>query len=320
MGVKRFRTRMLFGCMLLLSTLQAIQADGPAELTRTRDVIYGQKYGMALTMDVFTPAKNANGAGVIAVMSGGFFSRPEMIQPVFYNDLVKRGYTVFTVLHGSQPKYTIPEIIADLNRAVRFIRYHAKDYQIDPDRIGIIGASAGGHLSLMQGTAGDKGDPQASDPVEQTSSRVQAVACFFPPTDFMNFGAMGSEHYGDVVGLPFRPAFDYHELDKTQNRFVRVTDKEKLRAISRQVSPITHVTADAAPSLIIHGDKDSLVPIQQAHLIMAKFKEMGVTAKLIVKEGAAHGWVGMDKDIPLLAEWFDKHLRKPTTGKENGKQ
>jgi acetyl esterase/lipase len=222
---------------------------------------------------------------------------------------VKHGYTVFAVLHGSQPKYTIPEIIADLNRAVRFIRFHAKDYHIDPERIGIVGASAGGHLSLMQGTAGDKGDPKATDPVERTSSRVQAVACFFPPTDFMNYGETGREHYGDAVGVIYRPAFDYHEFDAKQGRFIRVTDKEKLRAISRKVSPITHVTAETPPTLLIHGDKDHLVPIQQSHLIMAKFKELGVTAKLIVKEGADHGWPGLDKDIPTIANWFDKYLQ-----------
>src|SRR5262249_51796390 len=168
----------------------------------------------------------------------------------------------------------------------------------DPERIGIIGASAGGHLSLMQGSAGDKGDANAADPVERTSSRVQAVACFFPATDFMNFGEMGREHYGDAAGVLFRPAFDYHVLDQKQARYIRVTDKEKLRAISRQISPVTHVTEEMPPTLIIHGDKDRLVPIQQSQLIMAKFKEKGVTAKLIVKEGADHGlWPGIEKDI-----------------------
>ena len=110
--------------------------------------------------------------------------------------MLKRGYTVFAVVHGSQPRYTIPEIVADMNRAVRFIRYHAADYHIDPDRIGITGGSAGGHLSLMQGTAGDKGNPDAKDPIDRTSSRVQAVACFFPPTDFLNYGKPGENAVG----------------------------------------------------------------------------------------------------------------------------
>ena len=99
---------------------------------------------------------------------------------MFARPLLDRGYTIFAVVHGSQPRYTVPEIIPDINRAVRFIRYHAKDYGIDPQRIGICGASAGGHLSLMIGTAGSKGKQDTSDPVDRESSRVQAVACFFP--------------------------------------------------------------------------------------------------------------------------------------------
>src|SRR5262249_3230117 len=154
---------------------------------RKEDVIYGRKFGTALTMDVFSPRKNANGAAVIWVISGGWFSDHRIIRPDFayapVKTLIDRGYTVFAVVHAIQPKFTIPEILQDMHRAVRFIRAHAKDYHIDPERIGITGGSAGGHLSLMQGTAGDKGNSKAPDPVDRVSSRVQAVACFFPPTD-----------------------------------------------------------------------------------------------------------------------------------------
>ena len=156
-------------------------------------MIYGRKYGTALTMDVFTPKQGANGAAVIFAVSGGWFSAHEAISLTFCREFLKRGYTVFAVVHGSQPKYTIPEIIEDMNRAVRFIRYHAADYGIDPNRIGITGGSAGGHLSLMKGAAGTDGDPKAKDPVDRVSSRVQAVACFFPPTDFLNYGEKGVE-------------------------------------------------------------------------------------------------------------------------------
>ena len=100
-----------------------------------------------------------------------------------------------------------------MNRAVRFIRYHARDYGIDPDRIGIYGASAGGHLSLMQGTAGDVGDPKAKDAVDRVSSRVQAVACFFPPTDFLNYGKTGEDAIGRGVLQGFKAPFEFHELD-----------------------------------------------------------------------------------------------------------
>ena len=177
------------------------------------DVVYGRKYGTALTLDVFTPKENANGAAIVWVVSGGWFSAHEAINPCAVDELLKRGYTVFAVVHGSQPRYTIPEIVADMNRAVRFIRYHAADYHIDPDRIGITGGSAGGHLSLMQGTAGDKGNPDAKDPIDKTSSRVQAVACFFPPTDFLNYGKPGENAIGRGILKGFKPPFDFHEQD-----------------------------------------------------------------------------------------------------------
>ena len=113
---------------------------------------------------------------------------------MYIRPLLDRGYTVFAVVHGSQPRFTVPEIIQDMNRAVRFIRYHAKDYGIDKARIGISGAHRrAGHLSLMLGTAGSLGDPNAKDPVDRESSRVQAVACFFPPADLLNYGQAGKE-------------------------------------------------------------------------------------------------------------------------------
>ncbi len=122
---------------------EAVAADEPPPFTRQADVIYGRKEGTALTFDVFRPNKDANGLGVIFVVSGGWHSDHAAIQPAFVLPLVGRGYTVFAVVHGSQPRYTIPEIVPDINRAVRFIRYHARDYGIDPDHIGITGVSSG---------------------------------------------------------------------------------------------------------------------------------------------------------------------------------
>src|SRR5581483_2005706 len=147
---------------------------------------------------------------------------------------LKRGYTVFAVVHGSQPKFSIPEILEDMHRAVRFIRSHAKDHGIDPDRIGITGGSAGGHLSLMQGTAGDTGDPKAKDPIDRTSSRVQAVACFFPPTDFLNYGEPGKDAIGRGILANFRAAFDVREMDKNTKALERLTDEAKILELGKK--------------------------------------------------------------------------------------
>ena len=303
--------------LLLVFVLPAAtaRAEAPPEFTRQRDVIYGRKAGLALTMDVFTPKRNARGVGLIFVASGGWFSNPGFINPAFFHEFLGRGYTVFAVLHGSQPKFTIPEILEDMHRAVRFVRYHARDYHIDPDRVGIFGGSAGGHLSLMIGTAGAEGDPKAPDPVDRVSSRVQAVACFFPPTDFLNWGGPGKEMINRSFRPPFTAAVDYHEYNKEKALYVPVTDEKRLREISRQVSPITHVSADDPPALLIHGDKDELVPLQQSESIVAKFKEVGVPAKLIVKKGAGHGWATLLEDIKPMADWFDKYLAEKKADK-----
>jgi acetyl esterase/lipase len=277
--------------------------------TRKSDVIYGRKFGLAMTMDVFTPKENANGRGIIFCVSGGWFSAKEAINLGFIQPLVNRGYTVFAVVHGSQPKFTIPEVLEDMHRSVRFIKFHAKEYGVDPDKLGITGGSAGGHLSLMQGNAFKPGNPKSPDPVERESSRVAAVACFFPPTDFLNYGEKGNIALGGGTLKNFRPPFDFTERDKETNKLVVIADEERRQEIGKRISPISHVTKESAPALIMHGDADKLVPIQQAELIIAKYREVGVPCELVVKKGGNHGWAGMDKDIALFADWFDKYLK-----------
>jgi acetyl esterase/lipase len=308
--MKRGLVLALLGLMLPVAPASRARAAEDPAYSRTEDVIYGRKFGTALTMDVFKPKKDANGLGVILVVSGGWFSARESIATGFIAPMVNRGYTVFAVVHGSQPKFTIPEILQDMNRAIRFIRFHASDYGIDPDHLGIYGASAGGHLSLMQGTAGDEGNPKAKDPVDRVSSRVQAVACFFPPTDFLNYGKTGEDALGRGILEDFKASFDFHELDPKRNVFAPVADPDAFREIGRRISPINHVTPDDPPVLILHGDADKLVPIQQAELIVEKLKGAGVEAKLVVKPGAVHGWPDMVKDCEQIADWFDDHLKK----------
>jgi acetyl esterase/lipase len=296
-------------CVMLLAGAAAAQ-DAPA-YTRTRDVIYGRKAGLALTLDVFCPRKRPNHAALVYVVSGGWFSRPEGIHPAYFHEFLRRGYTVFAVVHGSQPKFTIPEILDDMHRAVRFIRFHAADYQVNPDRLGILGASAGGHLSLMQGTAGLAANAWARDPVERCSSRVQAVACFFPPTDFLNFGGPGKELNVQTLRAPFTAAIDFKEYDRSQARYLPVTDGERVRDILRRISPVTHVSADDPPTLIIHGDEDTLVPMQQSEVMVAKLRAVGVPARLVVKKGYGHGWLTFAGDLRTCADWFDKYLLPP---------
>lgn len=295
-------------------TALALVALAPVALaqetyTRTEDVIYGRKYGLAMTMDVFAPKdkEKANGRGIIWCVSGGWFSaKPGGIGPGL--EFVNRGYTVFAVTHGSQPKFTIPEVLEDMHRAVRFIKANAKKYNVDPDKLGITGASAGGHLSLMQGCAPKEGKPKADDPVERQSSKVAAVACYFPPTDFLNYGKEGNVALGGGTLKGFRPPFDFWERDKDTNKLVVIADEERRKQIGKQISPAYHVSKDSAPALISHGDADTLVPIQQAEVIIAKLNENKVPCELVVRKGAGHGGGAFSKDGKLFADWFDKYL------------
>lgn len=266
-------------------------------LASRAEVIYGRKFGTALTLDVLVP-KRTNGYGVCAMISGGFFSSHEAIQPNFFHALLDRGYTVFAVVHGSQPKFVISEIVPDIHRAVRFVRLHAGDYGVRPDHLGITGASAGGHLSLTMGTQGGPGDPKAADPVDRESSAVQAVACFFPPTDFLNWNGLDAVGVGPLE--QFKPAFGPR------------SDTAEQRAVyGKEISPINFITPAMPPTLIIHGDADALVPFQQAEIFAEKCRAQGVKAPVKVERmpGKAHGWAGLDRDFDKVADWFDVHLR-----------
>lgn len=313
MRVPRFPWLAVLGLMTLqLGTIPSIAPAAEVAFTRTEDVVYGRKWGMALTMDVFRPKEDQevkqNGAGLILVVSGGFFSDKAAINKGFVQPFVNRGYTVFAVVHGSQPKFTIPEIVADMNRAVRYIRTNAKDYGVDGERLGVYGGSAGGHLSLMLGTAGKEATKPLRDPVESASSRVQAVACFFPPTDFLNYGKEGEVSLGTGVLSGFKAPFEFTEFDAGTKAFKLITDQKRREEIGKEISPAYHASSDDPPTLIVHGDADLLVPIQQAEIMVKNLKDAGATAELVVKKGAAHGWGGMEKDLETFADWFDKHL------------
>ena len=288
-------TAKLFLALLLLPL--TARAEAPPTYTRTEDVVYGRKYGVALTLDVIQPVGKNNGHGIIYMVSGGWVSSHSGVSPGGYAPYTDRGYTVFAVVHGCQPKFTIPEITEDIHRAVRFIRHNARTWGVNPDHLGISGASAGGHLSLTMGTQGGPGSLVARDPIDRESSAVQAVACFFPPTDFLNYGKPGEDAVGVGILQNYKAAFG-SASDTAEGR----------QQLGRKISPIYFITAHLPPTLIVHGDADTLVPIQQAQTFVQRATEAGVEARLIVKPGAAHGWPDRTPDLTAMADWFDAHL------------
>lgn len=272
-------------------------ADEPTQSWRkiTKDVVYGHKHGLALTYDVIQPTKNANGAGVLFMVSGGWVSmwidpdavvREKPTQKNVWEKIVDAGFTLYLVRHGSSPLFKVPDAVDDVKSAIKHIRAHAEEFDVDPNRIGVTGGSAGGHLSLMLGTTGQDGDPNQSDKVKAASSRVQCVACYYPPTDLRTY--VGP----DKPIVKQFPALDF-PLSKVES-----------------VSPLLHVSSDDAPTLLIHGDKDELVPLWHSEKIKDAFAKENVVCELIVVEGAAHGFPGQDgqRAEAALVDWLKKHL------------
>lgn len=299
------------------STKPTTRAAPTVEHERTKDVIYGRSYGMALTLDVLRPGGEhaANGAGAIFVTSGGYASSPTRISPLlielYLNELLRRGYTIFVVVHGSSPKFTIPEAVADVNRAVRFIRHNARTYGIDPEQLGIYGTSAGGHLSLMIGCANAPAKPNDPDPVERTSSRVRAAAAFYAPTDYLNYEGPGKPvDLEDGYLAVIRPAFDFHEYDGKSRRFMRITDEQRVLAKLRDCSPLHQLDANDPPVLLVHGTKDKAVPYEQSTIMLHALKRVGVPGKLVTHEGYGHGWHDTQGDMEAIADWFDQYVRQ----------
>jgi acetyl esterase/lipase len=290
-------------CFLSVARAQELKWE-TIKYRAVEDIVYGQKDGAALTMDALIPETKPKNIGVIFIVSGSWKSRKNAVledeekqrKQHWAQGLLNGGYTLFLVRHGSSPRYFIPEMVSDVRRSVRFVRLHAKEYGVDPNHIGISGASSGGHLALMAALTADDGKADAKDPVERVSSRIQAVVAWFPPTDLVNFGGeAGYKKYGAL-----RPTL-YQEM------FGKVTD---LEAQLKSISPIYFANHDTPPVLLIHGDADKTVPLQQSQILKAKLEEAHRPVKLIVQPGGPHTyWLGIEKNYPAIWEWFDKYLK-----------
>lgn len=268
--------------LLTIVSNASSEAQGPnANYTVTPDIVYGHKDGMALTMDLFEPKSNAKGVGIMFMVSGGWVSTwapPEqyaaMFQPMLLN-----GYSVIAVRHGSSPKYVIPEIVADVRLAHQYVHDHAEQMHIDPKRLGVFGFSAGGHLSLMLGTT-------ANDATAANAPRIAAVAAIFPPTDLGPYVVQGNPRREQFPALKFEPKK------------------------SEDYSPLLQVTSVDAPTVLVHGDKDELVPLWHSEKIKDAFEKAKVPTELLVIEGAGHGFDsnGNKRMVTAMMDWFDKYL------------
>lgn len=275
------------------------------------ELIYGRKDGMALTMLRLRPEKSKpNGRTIIQIRSGGWGSGFYMPGVSDALPFIDKGYNVFIVFHGSEPVYTVPDAIEDLQRAVRFIRYNAKGYGLNPDRIAAIGNSAGGHLALMCALSDSSNTTYSPDPVDRMSSKVRAAVSYSPVSNFLEWD--DKRNTGDSAFL-FKKALthvlEFRHWDARRRKFDYVTETNERKKILKQISPFYHVSKNDAAILLFHGDKDELVPVEQSRLLAQNLTAANVSALFQIKNGAGHGWPKNEDESTLVMKWLDEQLR-----------
>jgi acetyl esterase/lipase len=275
----------------------------PADVDFTPDVEYGKGGEKALKLDIIQPKEKPEKPMPVLVFihGGGWRGGNKNAGARKLVPFARRGYFCATIDYRLSNEAKFPAQIEDCKCAIRFLRSKAKEYNLDPDRIGVWGSSAGGHLVALLGTSGGVKELEGKGGHEKFSSKVQAVCDWYGPADLVKIVEGGSHaRAGNPVELLLGGPVEENK------------DKAKL------ASPVTHVDKDDPPFLIMHGDKDPLVPLSQSKLLNEKLKAVNVETELVVIEGAGHG--GAKFLAPQInrkiADFFDKHLKRKAKGEK----
>jgi len=284
-------------------SVMAAQAYTAVDMRVDRNVAYGMYSGLALSMDVYYPEK-PNGYGVIFIHGSGWSSDVDLdARPlkdgaqtqIYGQPLVKAGYTVFAINHRAAPRFRYPAQVEDAQRAVRFVRHYARKFGINPDRIGAVGGSSGGHLVSMLGVLDGKGVPEDKSPVNRESAKVQCVVARAAPSDLVIMGRERERVIG-LFGIPLPQETQASEY----RQFV-------------EASPVTHISPEDPPFLLLHGDADKTVPFHQSEVMETALLKAGVKVKLVRVPGGGHGprFDGAQNPPDYIGEmirWLDQNL------------
>jgi len=222
---------------------------------------------------------------------------------MYVPSLLQAGYTVFALTHRATPTFRYPAPLEDVQRAVRFIRHNASTFGIDAARIGGAGGSSGAHLISLLATMDGTGDPSDPDATNRESAKIQCAVARAAPIDLTQMSPS--------LGVPLVSLLLGARIDETT---VKGSVEYKTAVAA---SPITYVSADDPPVLLMHGDADRTVPFHQSELMEAALRKVNVPVKLIRIEGGDHG-----PDFPgaknppdykgEMVKWFDRYLLKKT--------
>jgi len=266
----------------------------PADVIFETGIEYANPDGQHLQLNLARPKQGDGLFPVIAcIHGGGFRAGKREDYDAQCVRLARSGYVALTVTYRLAPKYPFPAAINDVKAAVRWARANAGKYKIDPERIGVTGGSAGGHLAQFLGVTADVKEFEGDGENAEQSSKVACVVNFYGPSDF-------TKSYGKSVdAAEVLPLFLGGNLETAR--------KQHLRA-----SPLYWVTPNAAPTLCIHGTDDKYVAHEQAVWIVDKLKAAGVEADLLTLQRAGHGFERKDAETAekAMMAFFDKHLKK----------
>ncbi len=291
--------------LLLLFTLltTSLLAQLPAGIKMEKDIAYIEGGDEAQKLDIYLPETPSDKPLplIVHIHGGGWRAGSKFPCPV--SAMVVKGYAVASVEYRFSQKAIFPAQIQDCQAAIRWLRAHVKQYNLDPDHLGAVGGSAGGHLSALVGTSGGK---KAFPPIGghlDESDRVQAVIDIYGPADFSTVVSQAAEDKNVKNIFAFNtPSDPYSSLIGTQ-----LDDKPKADA----VSPMHYVSKDSPPFLILHGTHDTLVPYAQSVQFEAALKAQSVPVWLQTLPGSGHGGPAFGKPavIQLMQTFFDKHLK-----------
>lgn len=264
----------------------------PAGVEVLRDVEYGKGGERPLKMHILRPKEASKEAMPVVVwIHGGAWSAGTRDGGVpRLASFAERGYFCATIEYRLSGEAIFPAQIEDCKCAIRYLRAHAQKYNLDANRIGVWGSSAGGHLVALLGTSATVKELEGKGGWSDQSSRVQAVCDFCGPTDLIRIVGNSGGAKGPVGKL-----LGGAPADK--------------KALAELANPITHITKEAAPFLIVHGDKDTTVPLDQSELLTAALKKAGVNVTLHVAEGQGHGLGGAEL-TRVVEEFFDRQLKR----------
>jgi acetyl esterase/lipase len=230
----------------------------------------------AQRMDIYFPASGGPWRTLVYVHGGSWMHGDKSEARMFASGMNMLGYLVASVNYRLYPPSTFPAMIEDVKCSIRFLRAHASEYNLDPDRIAAIGPSAGGHLVSLLGTTTPNEGWDIGKYTDQ-SSRVQAVIAMAGVMDLSR-----SFPNADIEAMK-RVGFGEYNVT--------------------QASPVSHVTSDDPPFLLLHGDRDELVPVEQSQLMYDRLVQANVPAQLVIVQNAAHSFVAPNGNTsPTLAE------------------